>query len=168
MAIVASYPLDGGPNEVIERLREDVARSGLPLHEGAVAPSGGDAFRIKRLPDGFEFGLVPRDAFPAEVARVRFDEDNVATIEAPRDPLRQQLTTVALALVAVGLSMLPVWVTAPNVWPTMMGVAAMILGGWLLRRRLSPVEARRRKVLQQLQGAMHPLVRSALPGSVYR
>ncbi len=167
--LLAQYPLDAGAEAVIDNLRDRLAARGVTLHEGRLAPSGPQQFRVRRLADGFEFGLLPCGELPAEMMEVRFDEDNVAAVHGPVPLWQRQLATVLFGVAVFSIPALALSLVVGNVSPLMMLVPmVVVMALWFIAQRFGAPNQRQKAVMQELRGALHPLVRAALPGVPYR
>ena len=184
-----TYPVDGELDDLADHLREHLAKASLVVHETRIVPSGGEQYLLRRKDDGYEFGLVPRDACPAETVFITLD-DGVVTVQGPTHTPRLQLGRLLISIVIGGwfiaaiagligaMAFLVGLVVTGRLYlgglfglatavPTAIGLAVAVLR----QRHPSPLrlrQHRQRKVLAHVEKSIRPMLRSALPGVPYR
>ena len=184
-----SFPVDGDLDQLADHLREHLAKAALPLHETRIVPSGGEQYVLRRAGDSYEFGLVPRDAAPAETVQVTI-EDGVATIRGPvHTPylnlvvrginmvVTGSISLVASTILGLGTMLAVLVVTGSHSIANAFGLGVAVLSfiavfvNLVQQRHPDPVrlrQHRQRKVLRHVERAVRPMLRSALPGVPYR
>ena len=174
-----SYPVHGEADDLAEHLRTRLGQLSLPIHETRIVPAGGRQYLLRRKGEGYEFGLVPRDALPAETVFITI-EDGVAAVcgepLVPRVTLVRRLVKAMLYTLFFLYIASAVFATIGMAFGVGLGLVAtaaslVVLTGAILRRRDDPLHLRRRRqrdVLTHVERAVRPMLRAALPGVPYR
>lgn len=174
-----SYPVDGEVDDLAEHLRARLGELSLPVHETRIVPAGGRQYLLRPKGDGYEFGLVPRDALPAETVLITI-EDGVATISGepliPRVSLVRGMVKATLYTLFFLYIASAVFATIGMAFGVGLGLVAtvaslVVLAGAIIRRRDDPLRLRHRRqrdVLTHVERAVRPMLRAALPGVPYR
>lgn len=174
-----SYPVHGEADDLAEHLRSRLGELSLPVHETRIVPAGGRQYLLRPKGDGYEFGLVPRDALPAETVLITID-DGIATISGeplvPRASLVRGMVKAMLYTLFFLYIASAVFATIGMAFGVGLGLIAtaaslVVLIGAIIRRRDDPLHLRRRRqrdVLTHVERAVRPMLRADLPGVPYR
>ena len=175
-----NYPVHGDVDQLAQHLRARLRELSLPVHETRIVPAGGRQYLLRPRGEGYEFGLVPRDALPAETVHIAI-EDGVATISG--EPLVPRFGLVRGFVKAILYALFFMYVASAvftaigMAFGVGLGFAASVLSlvglvfAVFRRQRDDPLHLRRRRqrdVLTHVERAVRPMLRAALPGVPYR